>query len=48
MTSSAARSAWPCLLSVERYLSSLRKQSVALLAALQTVFTDHPLYPAFD
>jgi len=30
------------------YLSSMRKQGVALLAALQTVFTGQPLYPAFD
>ena len=29
-------------------LSSMRKQGVALLAALQTVFTGQPLYPAFD
>jgi transposase len=29
-------------------LSSLRQQGVALLAALQTVFTGQPLYPAFD
>jgi hypothetical protein len=26
----------------------MRKQGVALLAALQTVFTGQPLYPAFD
>jgi pyridoxal/pyridoxine/pyridoxamine kinase len=30
------------------YLSSMRKQVVALLAALQTVFTGQPLYPAFE
>jgi transposase len=29
------------------YLSTLRKQGVALLAALETVLTGHPLYPAF-
>ncbi len=29
------------------YLSSLRKQGVALLAALETVITGQPLYPAF-
>jgi transposase len=29
------------------YLSTLRKQGVALLTALQTLFTDSPLYPAF-
>jgi transposase len=29
------------------YLSTLRKQGVALLAALQTLFTGQPLYPAF-
>ena len=28
------------------YLSTLRKQSVALLDALQTLFTGSPLYPA--
>jgi len=33
---------------IRGYLSSMRKQGVALLAALQTVFTDQPLYPAFD
>jgi transposase len=31
---------------IRGYLSSLRKQGVALLAALQTVFTSQPLYPA--
>jgi hypothetical protein len=30
------------------YLSSMRKQGVAGLAALQTVFTGQPLYPALD
>jgi transposase len=29
------------------YLSTLRKQGVALLAALQTVVVGRPLYPAF-
>ena len=29
------------------YLSTLRKQGVALLAALETVVTGHPLYPDF-
>lgn len=29
------------------YLSTLRKQGGALLAALQTLFTESPLYPAF-
>jgi transposase len=33
---------------IRGYLSSMRKQGVALLAALQTVFTGEPLYPAFD
>jgi transposase len=33
---------------IRGYLSSMRKQGVALLAALQTVFTGQPLYPAFD
>ena len=31
---------------IRGYLSSMRKQSVSLLAALQTVFTGQPLYPA--
>jgi transposase len=31
---------------IRGYLSSMRKQGVALLAALQTVFTGQPLYPA--
>ncbi len=29
------------------YLSTLRKQGVALLAALETVVAGHPLYPDF-
>ncbi len=29
------------------YLSTLRKQGVALLAALQTIVSGRPLYPAF-
>jgi transposase len=33
---------------IRGYLSSMRKQGVALLVALQTVFTGQPLYPAFD
>jgi len=33
---------------IRGYLSSMRKQGVALLAALQTVFTGQPLYPTFD
>jgi transposase len=33
---------------IRGYLSSMRKQGVALLAALQTVFAGHPLYPAWD
>jgi transposase len=33
---------------IRGYLSSMRKQGVALLAALQTVFTSQPLYPALD
>ena len=32
---------------LRRYLSTLRKQGVALLAALETVVTGHPLYPDF-
>ena len=28
------------------YLSTLRKQGVALLAALETLFTGQPLYPS--
>jgi transposase len=31
---------------IRGYLSSMRKQGVALLAALQSVFTGQPLYPA--
>jgi transposase len=33
---------------IRGYLSSMRKQGMALLAALQTVFTGQPLYPTFD
>ena len=33
---------------IRGYCASLRKQGVALLAALETVFTAQPLYPAFD
>jgi transposase len=33
---------------IRGYLSSMRKQGVALLAALQTVFTGQPLSPALD
>ena len=33
---------------IRGYLASLRKQGVALLAALYTVFTGQPLYPALD
>jgi transposase len=33
---------------IRGYCASLRKQGVALLAALQTVFTGQPLYPALD
>jgi len=29
------------------YLSTLRKQGVALLAAFETVVAGHPLYPDF-
>jgi transposase len=32
---------------IRGYLSTLRKQSVALLAALETVFSSQPLYPTF-
>lgn len=32
---------------IRGYLSTLRKQGVALLAALETVFIGQPLYPAF-
>ncbi len=41
--SDAGGEATPCLRS---YLSTLRKQGVALLAALHTLFTGSPLYPA--
>ena len=33
---------------IRGYLSSMRKQGVALLAALQSVFSGQPLYPAWD
>src|SRR5262249_17494668 len=33
---------------IRGYYASLRKQGVALLAALQTAFTGQPLYPALD
>jgi hypothetical protein len=33
---------------IRGYCASLRKQGVGLLAALQTVFTGQPLYPALD
>jgi transposase len=33
---------------IRGYCASLRKQGVALLAALETVFTAQPLYPALD
>jgi transposase len=33
---------------IRGYCASLRKQGVALLAALETVFTGQPLYPALD
>jgi hypothetical protein len=45
---SARSSACRRLRSVDRYLASLRKQGVALLAALETVFAGQPLYPALD
>lgn len=32
---------------IRGYLSTLNKQGVALLAALETVFTGQPLYPSF-
>jgi transposase len=32
---------------IRGYLSTLRKQGVALLAALEAVFAGRPLYPAF-
>jgi transposase len=31
---------------IRGYLSSMRKQGVALLVALQSVFSGQPLYPA--
>lgn len=42
--SDAGADAFACL---RGYLATLRKQGHALLAALDTVFTGHPLYPAF-
>jgi transposase len=33
---------------IRGYCATLRKQGVALLAALQTAFTGQPLYPALD
>jgi transposase len=33
---------------IRRYLSSMRKQGVAVLTGLQSVFSGQPLYPAFD
>ena len=33
---------------IRGYLSSMRKQGVGLLAALQSVFRGQPLYPAWD
>jgi transposase len=33
---------------IHGYCASLRKQGVALLAALATVYTAHPLYPALE
>jgi transposase len=33
---------------IRGYLASMRKQGVALLAALPSVFSGHPLYPALD
>jgi transposase len=42
--SDAGADAFACL---RGYLATLRKQGQALLAALQTVFTGQPLYPAF-
>jgi transposase len=39
--------AWPNRLRARGYLATLRKQGRALLAALETVFTGQPLYPAF-
>ena len=34
--------------SLRGYVSTLRKQGRALLAALETLFTGAPLYPAWD
>jgi transposase len=42
--SDAGAAAFACL---RGYLATLRKQGHALLAALETVFTGQPLYPAF-
>jgi transposase len=42
--SDAGADAFACL---RGYLATLRKQGQALLAALETVFAGHPLYPAF-
>ena len=42
--SDAGATAFACL---RGYLATLRKQGQALLAALETVFTGQPLYPAF-
>jgi hypothetical protein len=36
-----------CHIVCHGYLGTLRKQGVALLAALETVFADQPLYPSF-
>jgi hypothetical protein len=32
---------------LKSYLATLREQGQALLAALETTFASHPLYPAF-
>src|SRR5262249_3938921 len=45
--SSALKAVCPCFRKVASYLATLRKQGQALLAALETVFADRPLYPAF-
>jgi len=42
--SAAGAAAFAC---IRGYLSTLRKQGYALLAALETLFTGQPLYPAF-
>jgi hypothetical protein len=36
-----------CHIVCRSYLSTLRKQGVALLAALETVVAGHSVYPAF-